>query len=346
MSIMFRASTSASGTSSAVLTLPPALRPGDGMLIFAVVNGAATLAAPPGWTLVDSRAVGTNVSGRVFARAAQAGDAGAAVNVTNDGAAGVKSAAVLVAYAGIDPLGPVHVSGARTETASGNAHATPAVTTTAGQCWAVQAAVSKDAGTAWTPPSGTVLRQQVFAGGTGQVTAAVADGNGPHPAGPVGGAAFTSTAATADAITWTVALRPEIPVAAVFPDVEAAVASYLTSRPEMAGIPVGSSLPSGHDGTTPAVVLIRDGGSYREDEALDDAQLRIETYGPGVTGAHEVMRRVRALLAGLPSHAFPGFVIGDVTEEGHLRGLRRLTDRTRPEFTRYCLNVHLLVHMS
>ncbi|WP_019630826.1 hypothetical protein [Actinomadura atramentaria] len=139
---------------------------------------------------------------------------------------------------------------------------------------------------------------------------------------------------------------PQVPVAAVFPDVEAAVGEYLESRSELAGVPVEPVRPSAFDGTTELVVLIRDGGSYREDELLDDAQLRIETYGPTVTDAHRVMRTVRALLAGLHRTAFPGFVVTDVTEETGLRGLRRLTDRNRPEFTRYCLNVRLLIRLQ
>ncbi|RKS68971.1 hypothetical protein BZB76_6109 [Actinomadura pelletieri DSM 43383] len=138
----------------------------------------------------------------------------------------------------------------------------------------------------------------------------------------------------------------DAPVAAVFPDVEALVGNYLTARPEMAGIPVGPVLPSGNDGSQPAVVLIRDGGSYREYAVLDDAQLRIETYGPDPTAAHELMRRVRALLAGLPEVTIPGSVITDVTEEVGLRGLRRLTDRTNPQRTRYALNVRLLIRLQ
>ncbi|RFS82740.1 hypothetical protein D0T12_25210 [Actinomadura spongiicola] len=138
----------------------------------------------------------------------------------------------------------------------------------------------------------------------------------------------------------------DAPVAAVFPDAEALVGDYLTARPEMAGVPVGPVLPSGNDGSQPAVVLIRDGGSYREYPVLDDAQIRIETYGPSPTAAHELMRRVRALLAGLPEVSIPGSVVTDVTEEVGLRGLRRLTDRTDPQRTRYALNVRLLIRLQ
>lgn len=137
----------------------------------------------------------------------------------------------------------------------------------------------------------------------------------------------------------------DAPVAAVFPDAEALVGDYLAARPELAGVPVGPVLPAGNDGTQPAVVLIRDGGAYREYAVLDEAQVRIETYGPGPAAAHELMRRVRALLAGLPEVSIPGAVVSDVTEETGLRGLRRLTDRNQPERTRYALNVRLLVRL-
>ncbi|MFI6516842.1 hypothetical protein ACIBF1_14875 [Spirillospora sp. NPDC050679] len=137
----------------------------------------------------------------------------------------------------------------------------------------------------------------------------------------------------------------DVPVAAVFPDPEAAVGQYLTARPELAGVPVGPVPPAGHDGATPAVVLVRDGGSYREDEILDEAWLRVETYGPTPAQAHALMRTVRALLAGLPRTDFSGFAVSDVSEDYGLRGLRRLTDRNRPQFPRYALNVRLLIRL-
>ncbi|MFC0039320.1 hypothetical protein [Actinomadura rayongensis] len=138
----------------------------------------------------------------------------------------------------------------------------------------------------------------------------------------------------------------EVPAAAVFPDIEAAVGGYLAARPELAGVPVGPARPAAFDGTTPLVVLIRDGGGYREDEILDEGWLRIETYGPSVTAAHTLLRTVRALLPGLTRTQFSGFTVADVTEDEGLRGLRRLTDRNHPEFTRYCLNVRLLIHLQ
>lgn len=138
----------------------------------------------------------------------------------------------------------------------------------------------------------------------------------------------------------------DAPVAAVFPDAETLVGDYLAARPELTGVPVGPVLPAGNDGTQPAVVLIRDGGSYREYAVLDEAQIRIETYGPGPTAAQELMRRVRALLAGLPETSIPGSVVTDVTEEVGLRGLRRITDRNQPERTRYALNVRLLIRLQ
>ncbi|REE95164.1 hypothetical protein [Thermomonospora umbrina] len=136
------------------------------------------------------------------------------------------------------------------------------------------------------------------------------------------------------------------PVAEVFPDAEAVVGAYLTGRPELANVPVGATPPTGHDGTTPAVVLIRDGGSYREDEVLDDAQVRIETYGPTPTAAHELMRTVRALLAGITHVVYSGYAVSGLSEEMGLRGLRRLTDRGDPAKTRYVLNIRLLIRVQ
>lgn len=138
----------------------------------------------------------------------------------------------------------------------------------------------------------------------------------------------------------------QAPVAAQFPDAEAVVGTYLSGRPEMTGVSVGATLPTGYDGTTPAVVLIRDGGSYREDEVLDDAQVRIETYGPTPTAAHELMRTVRALLAGITHVLYSGYAVSGLSEETGLRGLRRLTDRANPALTRYVLNIRLLIRVQ
>lgn len=138
----------------------------------------------------------------------------------------------------------------------------------------------------------------------------------------------------------------QAPVAAVFPDAEAVVGAYLAGRPELAGVPVGPTPPDGHDGTTPAVVLIRDGGSYREDEVLDDAQVRIETYGPTPAAAHELLRTVRALLAGITHVLYSGYAVSGLSEEVGLRGLRRLTDRNNPARTRYVLNIRLLIRVQ
>ncbi|MQY07761.1 DUF3168 domain-containing protein [Actinomadura macrotermitis] len=134
--------------------------------------------------------------------------------------------------------------------------------------------------------------------------------------------------------------------AQIFPDVEKLVGDRLRARPELAGVAIGPLPPAGTDGTVPAVVLIRDGGSYREDEVIDDAQLRIETYGPDLPAAHALILKVRALLADLPEADLPGVVVSDVSEEGGVRGLRRLTDRNRPAFTRYVLNVRLLIRFK
>ena len=126
----------------------------------------------------------------------------------------------------------------------------------------------------------------------------------------------------------------------VFPDVEALVVGYLTQRPELQGVPIGIHLPDGSDGTQAAAVVHRTGGTFAEYHLLDAPLVEIETYGPDKAMAHELARRVRALLSGMASAAHEGALVSGVSEQD---GPSWRPDPARPQVIRYVQTMRLLV---
>jgi len=118
----------------------------------------------------------------------------------------------------------------------------------------------------------------------------------------------------------------------VFPDVEQAVAEFVRARPELSGVPVGTSVPPGFDGTQRAVVLTRLGGVYLDDDRLDNAEVRLDSYGPDKTAAHAVALAVRGVLPILSASG--GTVFPDVTE---LQGPCFVLDRRHSDANRYVM---------
>lgn len=207
----FRAQTGGTGVNSFNLTIPISVQAGDVMYILAsnsapsAVPGTFTL--PSGWSVaVAQQQAGTGVTAVLWRRIATSGDAGALVAITNDGGAGVKSAAALAAWSGTDPVDPQHaiaVLASATVTAS---RVTPTVAT-AVDTRLVQMVTSKNTGgTNWTPPGGTTERSDIRAGGGGQVDIAIADSNADVSPGTIGGGTFVNDASTGTALTFTIAL--------------------------------------------------------------------------------------------------------------------------------------------
>jgi len=344
LSISFRAAGSAVGADTTAVTIPVDVRPGDVLLLFAAVDSAATITEPAGWSSVDARSTGA-AAAKVFARVAQPGDAGTPVTVVNDGSPTGESVAVISAYAGTDTVVPVHLSAGATAVGSTASHPAPSLAPTVGNTWVVHAAAARGAGASWTAPAASAVRAQ-RSSGTAQVSAVVTDRGVPMPPGPAGSPVIASAAATADAFTWAIALAPAIEVDPLFPDTEGLLVSYLQGRPELSGVPVALDLPPEDDGTTPYVVVSRIGGGYQADGALEYAWLRVDTYAESREASHELIRRVRSVLRGLPSAYLPGSVFSDITEELGGRGLRRLADSARPNANRYALNFWAWVRLS
>lgn len=210
--IAYRAGTTAKGQSVNKLnvTVPAAVRAGDGMLMWvSVSNQPSTVPTPAGWTYVNDRISGTSPwqsRTYLFKKVATSTDAGSTVTLTQSVFA--RFVAILEAYSGTDTADCVHQQNSAIETSTTTSHTTPNVTTTLANCWIVSACFDRsNTTTAWTAPD--TKRHDVFTTGSPASTGSVADNAAPVAAGTYGGKVFTSNSASDNASMWTVALKPQ-----------------------------------------------------------------------------------------------------------------------------------------
>ena len=206
-SIGFRgqASTQANG-SSATLTVPAAVTPGDGLVLVASAAGATTLAAPAGWTAVGGpRTTGSLVT-QVWQRVAQPGDGGSAVSVTLGTA--LKVGLELLAYSGTSASGPIGTSAVTGDASATTTHPSDVVTLGTAGSWVVTYWADKSSTTTtWTAPAGVVTRDASYGSGSGRTTMLVVDSGGPVATGTTG-SLVASTDAASRATVVTLALVP------------------------------------------------------------------------------------------------------------------------------------------
>lgn len=128
-----------------------------------------------------------------------------------------------------------------------------------------------------------------------------------------------------------------------FPDVERLVVDYLKTRTELAGVTIDNRPPSGFDGTQPAVLVSRVGGTWIDDQYLDTPLVDLDTYGPDKTAALGIASKVRAVLLPLRGTVRAGTLVADVAEQD---GPRWLPDYNRPNGNRYLTTVRLSLRPS
>lgn len=128
-----------------------------------------------------------------------------------------------------------------------------------------------------------------------------------------------------------------------FSNVERLVVSFLSARPEMAGVRVAVRLPDDYDGLARAAVVTRVGGEFAADDRIDRAVVRLDTYGPDKAAALDLAGTVRGLvwLAPDATHA-GGAVVSDVAED---RGPSWLRDPAFPAANRYTTRYLLLIRV-
>src|SRR5680860_435357 len=183
------------------LTVPSAVLAGDTMLLTASLGNATSATVPSGWTLKGDQSATRSLRSLVWVRTATASDAGRSVAVTMD--AIHKSALAVNVYRGVDSLQSVS---AKVSTDANTAkHTTPKVTVSGNSrvisFWAEKGSST----TRWTTSSAVSLRAHTYSGGTGRVSAAVAD---PKSAGQgvVGGTTATTDATSARGVNWSIVL--------------------------------------------------------------------------------------------------------------------------------------------
>ena len=213
MAIAFRASAESHVTTgSLTITIPSAVQAGDVLLLIGGMNDAGVSAndwaTPSGWAALDTRRVPSNLFAAAYTRVAQSGDPGSTVTLSTAGTG--KACAIIAAYSGIDPSGPINISAVASETTNTASHTTPTVTTTASDTRVIIAAVQSDSATqSWNTPSGYTKRQDSLDNVNlgGHVTATVQD-RAASTVGSYGGEALVAGAASSTAVMYTIAIAP------------------------------------------------------------------------------------------------------------------------------------------
>ncbi|REF00279.1 hypothetical protein [Thermomonospora umbrina] len=245
MSIGFRAAASGSGGNSVSVTIPAGVQAGDSLLLMVYVNTDCTITTPSGWQVAKAQqqAEAGGATAAIFKRLAQTGDASTNAVSTNDGAAGVKAGALLIAHSGTDTVDPVHAINSRLDTGGTASVPTPAVTTGVDGCWVVEMCTTKSSTTTvWsTVPAGSTSRVSLIGTGGGHVDGAVAD-RGPVTPGGYGGGTFTQDANQSSAISYTIALAPKTSTQTLRPVSDVTVGSYTAVPTPGAGVALASRI--------------------------------------------------------------------------------------------------------
>jgi PKD repeat protein len=191
------------------LTVPPAVRGGDLLMLFVSLAKSGVDVQPTGLTGWTRRQTLVNggLQTTVWTKVAETGDEGQPVNIELDER--IKGDAALVAYTGTSVTDPIAVLAGANETVTRAQHTTPQVTTTADGHWLVSYWADRtSATTAWTPPAGETVRHEGYGPGGGRITALLTDGAASRPPGVAGGLTAVADSATNRATMWTIVLAP------------------------------------------------------------------------------------------------------------------------------------------
>jgi hypothetical protein len=202
--IVLRDATSAKGQDALTLDLPTGTTTGD-VLVAQVANRSGLfggITPPAGWTLLDRRSSGTQVTSAVYWKVAGATEP-VTVTFALLGSSGVQMVGGIAAYSGVSTSTPINAWAASTGT--GGTTTMPSVTTTAPGTTLVHAITKRQE--TMPAPTGTTERWRLISGtGTATEGATVGDevfaGSGASPA------RSTSTGFNAEWVAQTVALRP------------------------------------------------------------------------------------------------------------------------------------------
>lgn len=230
----------------------PTVQTGDvAWLVHAYNPTTADSVLPVGWVIEDTQDDSATMRGRIYSRTLTAVDSGTTVAITN--ALSQRLGATIEIYRGV---GAKNASGTLIETAAVAAHAGASATSAASGMSAVFFVERSSApSTSVTAPAGYTLRDSSFGLGNGSISTAAADRLTILPASTtVGGGTWTASAATANVITWVIALTAVAGPTAVGKD--------LTIRHNVAqSTSVGKNLSVTYNTQANALAVTRVGGT-------------------------------------------------------------------------------------
>lgn len=204
-------------------TIPAAVSPGDVLFAFHtladVAVGNPSISGGAGsWVLIDGPIDDNNTRTKLWYKVCASGDAGSTATVSWTGSA--KAGVILEAYTGTHPQYPVGTASGLIlgvdydyiiePSAGDTTHDAPGVLPPAPDCWVVEFVGERSAALAsFTAPAGRTSRHTQLGSGAGTVGQISADSNGivSHTS-PSGAQTYTADLSTANAVGWSVALRP------------------------------------------------------------------------------------------------------------------------------------------
>lgn len=204
--IAFRAAAgSNANTTAAKVTVPAAVRAGDGLVLVGAVNTETpTIGGPAGWTEVASDSTAGMIS-KVWTKVATAADAGSVVTVTSSTTAKVDLR--LAAYTGTSATAPVATVTKSVDATATATHVTPTATVTGSGRWVLSYWADKStATTAWTVPVGQPVRTTGTGTSNAHITAVLTDAGAAAAPGTVGGLTATTDTAGTKATMLTIVL--------------------------------------------------------------------------------------------------------------------------------------------
>ncbi len=185
-------------TTSAALTVPASVQPGDALVLFATLNTTTTSVSGPsgvtGWTPLTNFVTGSART-MVWRKVAVAGDGGKGLTLSLS--TFTKVNLQLVAYDGTSTADPVATFATRSDPANTVTHTTPTVPVTQGGSWLLSYWADKSSLTTdWSAPSGAVVRDELVGTGGGHIGSLVADTGAAVSTGTAGGLTATTDAAS------------------------------------------------------------------------------------------------------------------------------------------------------
>jgi len=189
------------------VTIPANVTTGDTLVLALTVNSTSvTVPSIAGWTLLES-VDGSNLTGRLWSRAASAGDAGTSVSLTLSGTA--KADLSLAAYHASSGT-TVASHAARVDQVSGTAHVSPTAPVTGDGSWvSTYWAAKASVDVSWTTPAGQSVRTSGIGTGDGRIVSVLADSGVPVPSGSGGGLVGTTSVAVTRVIIFTTVISLE-----------------------------------------------------------------------------------------------------------------------------------------